>query len=79
MRIARHFFSYVDKHCSLGPKALLKNAMGYPFWSNTAPIPLLHASVSRTKVWGKSGNGSTGVAWLVSMLETLLPFQSSKL
>lgn len=60
-RDSQHFFLVRGPSMLLGFNGLLRKASGLPSCINTAPILLLHASVSKTKVLEKSGNVKTGV------------------
>ena len=51
----------MDRALCVGPYALLRNAIGWPYCNKTAPMPLSQASVSTVKGRVKLGKASTGV------------------
>jgi hypothetical protein len=57
----------VDCTGAFCPKAWLKNAIGMPFYINTAPTPNPDASVSSVKGKEKSGNASKGATHILSL------------
>lgn len=63
--------TYAEEACILRPIFLLKKAKGCPDWDRTAPMAMVEASVSTTKVREKSERARTGI-------EDILFFNSVK-
>lgn len=65
--IAANSQTYMDEFSSLGQNFLLKKAMGCPSCVNTAPIPILEASVSTMIGLVKLGKTRIGAAVIASL------------